>query len=134
MRSAPTFGSYPAFARLQAALLLAVVLTHLAFMASPLHVRLMDDGAPGVDLMSLAVGEATTAFDQWTTRDRHARHCIVEWLTADQRATLAKHLTVGLAPALLIPDLLAPGRRPRARALGPPAAGDSQALLQVFRE
>jgi hypothetical protein len=115
-------------------MLLAVVVAHLAYMASPLHGRpAMTDEPRAGAMTASAVAEASAALDARTARDEHAGHCIIEWLKLDQRPALATLAAATLAAVLLGMHLLVPGRRPIARALGPPSAGDPQALLQVFR-
>jgi hypothetical protein len=133
MRSEATFGRLTLSPPLQAAVLLAVLLTHLAFMASPLHARMMADESHGIDTSLMRPGQDVLTFEQSPERDEHVGHCVIEWLKLDQQLTPVM-LVAGVDAAFLVPGFSVPGSRPAARALGPPTAGDRQALLQVFRE
>jgi hypothetical protein len=119
---------------LQAATFLAVLVAHLAFMTSPLHARMMGEDSHGVDMAEMAVVEGSSTLGPWPLRNGHHGHCIIEWLKIDQQMLQAMLLAVGVAAALLVPALLVSIRPPIARALAPPSTGDTQALLQVFRE
>ena len=63
----------------------------------------------------------------------HVGHCLIRWVNDAQRIGLAGLLAVVLAVAMSGLSRLIARMRPVARALGPPATGDPQALLQVFR-
>lgn len=118
----------------QSQMLLAVLLTHLAFMGSPFHARTMSGGSHGIEMTDMPVGRGSLAVEQWPLRNSLSGHCIIEWLTMNQRMPQAMLLDAGGAATLLVSGLLAFGSPPIARALGPSSAGDQQALLQVFRE
>lgn len=134
MRYVGTRGSYPTSARLMATVLFAVVLAHLAYMASPLHWRPATiDELHAVASTSLVDADATALLDASTGRDSHADDCTIEWLALDKRVPLAMLLTTALAAVQSWPHLPVSAMRPIARAIGPPSAGDPQALLQVFR-
>ena len=134
MRNVATLGSYPVSSCLQAVMLLAVLLTHLAFMTSPFHVRMSAEQSHAVDSAVMAGSEAAATPAGWTTRNKHDGHCIIEWMRLDPQTTLAVFLAVALTAGPLALHLQILGTRPIARALGPPSSGDPQALLQVFRE
>jgi hypothetical protein len=95
---------------------------------------MMAEASHGIDMTVMTGGEGSSAAEQWRLPNGHNGHCNIEWLKLDQRAPLALLFASGLAPAPHVLDLLVPGLRPIARALGPPSAVDPQALLQVFRE
>jgi hypothetical protein len=134
MYSTAKLGGNPVSAHLRAAVLLGVLIAHLAFMASPLHAQMEMNSSHAIDARSIAIGDATAVNSGPMPGDHHIGHCIIEWLKLDQAVAMAALLAVGLAAALLLPDLSVPGMRPIARALGPPSTGDPQAILQVFLE
>ena len=122
-----------ATSRQGAGLLLVVLLAHLMFMASPLH-----DARIGTapDQGSVAALSSASPFGPLalvaTSRQEHDGHCVIEWTTVSQfvisvtlLATPVSHAVNG--SGLLIASPLI------ARAIGPPAEGDPQAVLQVFR-
>ena len=118
---------------LQAAVLLAVLLLHLGLMVSPLHQQMSanDEMAAGLQLMAPpGVGMVQLAR---TDHGEHVGHCLIRWVNDAQRIGLAGLVAVVLAVAMSGLSRLIATLRPVARALGPPTAGDPQALLQVFR-
>jgi hypothetical protein len=110
-----------------------VLVAHLLLMASPLHDARMgtgpDDPAAAFQV-SVSQPEAV-ALDAASHRERDG-HCLIEWTTASQGPTsVTPHLVAVVndnSGAQL--QLASP---PLARAIGPPADGDPQAVLQVFR-
>lgn len=113
-------------------MLLAVLLLHLGLMASPLHQQMLGDEAMAAGLSSMSPGVPAVQVDR-ADHGEHVGHCLIRWVNVAQRIGLAGLLAVVLAVAMLGPSRLIASRRPIARALGPPATGDPQALLQVFR-
>jgi hypothetical protein len=134
MRSTVKFDISPISARLRAVGLLAVLIAHIAFMASPLHAQIASRPSHVSNVASIVARAATATTDGVMSGDHHSEHCIIEWLKLDQTVSVAALLAVGLTAALLLPDLWAPGMRPIARAHGPPSTADPQAILQVFLE
>lgn len=134
MRSTAKLGGNPVSAHLRAVMLLAVLIVHVAFMASPLHAHVPSQLSHVSDATSMVSREATPTTDGVMSGDHHLKHCIIEWLKLDRTVTVEALLAVGLAAVLLLPDLSVPGMRPIARALGPPSTADPQAILQVFLE
>jgi hypothetical protein len=117
----------------QAAMLLAVLVAHLAYMATPIHTRTLTDESHTV-AMAAPVDDATTAvIDGWDAQSRHPSDCGIQWTKASNGASLAGFVVFTLPGSLLGFDEHTPMTSPTARALGPPSIGDQQALLQVFR-
>lgn len=123
------FGPSP----LQVALLLAVLILHLGFMASPLHRLMLADDTMAAGMSSTAPLSTTALQLERADHGEHVGHCLIPWVNDAQRLSVAGLLAVVLAVATLELERHMPGMRPVARALGPPATGDAQAVLQVFR-
>jgi hypothetical protein len=117
----------------QAAMLLAVLIAHLAYMATPIHAWTLTDESHAVAPAAPADGAATAAIDGRNAQSQHASDCGIRWAKAATGTPLATFLVFTLAGSLLGLDEHAPVTSPTARALGPPSIGDQQALLQVFR-
>lgn len=124
----------------RAGLLLAVLLTHLLFMASPLHDAMLgskpahaaEASAPSVAQLSSDQGEVV-ALDATSHHEYHS-HCGLEWATVPRGMTQITMATGADATAAVIEGLnLQRAVTPIARAVGPPPDGDAQAVLQVFR-
>jgi hypothetical protein len=133
MRSAGMSARYDVSPRLGAALLLAVLVAHLVFMVSLLHSPMLIESVHAAPMASTVADEQAATLTEQDPTHQHMSHCGIEWTNAAQGAVLAAFLTVSLASTLPVLDGRVAGLRPIARALGPPTAGDSQALLQVFR-
>jgi hypothetical protein len=133
MCSAGMSARYPVYPRVGAMLLLVVLVAHLAFMVSPLHSPMLIEGVHAAPMASTVADEQAAILTEQDPTHQHASHCGIQWTNAAQGAALAAFLAVSLASALPMLDGRVAGLRPIARALGPPTAGDSQALLQVFR-
>ena len=114
-------------------MLLAVLVAHLAYMATPLHTWTLTDESHAVAMSAPADGAATAAIDGRNAEGQHASDCGIEWAKAATGTPLAAFLVFTLTGSLLGFDEHAPVMSPTERALGPPAIGDQQALLQVFR-
>ena len=117
----------------QAVMLLAVLVTHLAYMATPIHAWTLTDGSHAVTMSSPADGATTAAIDGRDARSQHASDCGIQWTKAANGAPLAGFVVFTVPGSLLGFDEHAPVMSLTARALGPPSIGDQQALLQVFR-
>jgi hypothetical protein len=125
------FGWHSVSAPFRAAALLAILVTHLAFMPSLLQGSTLTERSHTAATASTGVGQAN-AIDERAAHDEHTGHCIIQWTKATQGMALASCLAItssstgnGLEQHLV-------GMRSPARAHGPPR-GDRQALLQVFR-
>ena len=114
-------------------MLLAVLVAHLAYMATPLHAWTLTDESHAVAIVAPAIGETTAAIDGRDAEGQHASDCGIQWAKAATGTPLAAFLVFTLTGSLLGFDEHAPVMSPTERALGPPAIGDQQALLQVFR-
>jgi hypothetical protein len=102
-------------------------------MASPVHqLMLADDEMAAVTSSVAQIGVAALQVEH-ADHSEHGRHCLIQWVNGAQRIGLAGLLAVVLAVAIFGLGRLVARMRPVARALGPPATGDPQALLQVFR-
>ena len=128
-RIAETIGRCSVSAPLRAALL-AILVTHLAFMPSSLHGSTLTERSHTAALASTGVGQAN-ASDERAAHDEHSGHCIIQWTKAAQWMALASCLAIisastgnGLEQHLI-------GMRPPARAHEPPH-GDLQALLLIL--
>ena len=124
-----TFGWHPVSAPLRAAALLAVLLTHLAFMVSPLHEWMLTGWSHPV-AGAVATGEVAE-INQRADDDRSG-HCIIEWTKSAQGMALASLLAITSNIPVGGLERHLPKLHPLAQAHGPPH-GDHQALLQVFR-
>jgi hypothetical protein len=109
--------------------LLVILVVHLAYMASPLHV-LMATEHP--DAREMIHGDIDGRMLEAAQADDHEGDCVIEWTTSAKTLWLISPPVplAGSIAALFTSQLPAP---PIARALGPPQRGDLQALLQVFR-
>lgn len=114
-------------------MLLTVLALHLGFMASPLHRQMLADDVMSAGMSSTAPSGVAALQVERADRGEHVGHCLIQWVNDAQRIGLAGLLAVTLAVAALELSRLVPRMRLVARALGPPATGDAQALLQVFR-
>ena len=116
-----------------ALLLFAILVAHLAFMVSPFHTLMLTEGPHVASPMVMNASGSNSAPLTHGAVDAPESDCGIEWAKPVRETLLAGFLAV--APASLVPRLHrhVPGVRPIARALGPPAEGDPQALLQVFR-
>lgn len=127
-------GSRSAFknSRQRAGLILAVLLTHLLFMASPLHDAMLgaEPSAPNAPHIDSAQVEAV-ALGAADHQEYHA-HCVIEWATTSRGVTPVTPSTVAVVAPISVLDLQRTVT-PIARAIGPPASSDAQAVLQVFR-
>lgn len=117
----------------QAVMLLAVLVAHLAYMATPIHAWTLTDGSHAVAMAPQAVSVTTAAIDGRDAQSEHASDCGIKWAKAANGAPLAGFLVCTLPGFLLGSDDYAPIMRLTPRALGPPLIGDQQALLQIFR-
>ncbi len=117
----------------RAVVLLVILLSHLALMASPLHVVAahLDDAAPARAEVDWH-GQPGDGLWPSAPVDRHVGDCAPE-------SVPPAGLALGFPAALLLPGnvgLLRGGpvaADPVAQAFGPPESADTQALLQVFR-
>jgi hypothetical protein len=126
-----TFGRYSDSAPLRAAALLAILVIHLVYMASPLHGWTLTQRSHIVAMTSTEVGQATATVER-AAHDEHAGHCLIQWTKAAEGMALASILAITSArPGVGLEQHL-PLMLPVAQAHGPPL-GDRQALLQVFR-
>ena len=133
-------GSRAAFknSRQQAGLILAVLLIHLLFMASPLHDAMLGhDAMLEAESPVLTVAHVDSAqmeavtLDAATHHEYHV-HCGIEWATTYRGIAPVTPSPVAVAATTSVLDLQR-AVTPTARAIGPPANGDAQAVLQVFR-
>jgi hypothetical protein len=119
-----------------AAVLLAVLLGHLAFMASPLH-AVIADSAHGESARTETVQQVRPAVlntvAPLTGHDAMSGHCAMEAAPPAQRPLFFVPIGVLGATAGQLPDVSVPARCPFPRFVGPPGRADPQALLQVFR-
>jgi hypothetical protein len=128
---AATFGWHSVSAPLRAAALLAILVTHLAFMPSSLHGSTLTERSHTAAMVSTGVGQAN-AIDERAAHDEHTGHCIIQWTKAAQGMALASCLAITSATTGNGLEQYLVGMRSPARAHEPPH-GDHQALLQVFR-
>ena len=113
-------------------LLLLVLLVHLAFMASPLHVAGMEPDREIASAVGLSTYQGMSVAAGPSVLDAHQYdHCAVEWM-APQAPTI--HLLAGSFPGgLRVPADPSLSSDPVSPAIEPPRLADPQALLQVFR-
>ena len=133
MRSARTISKCLVSPPLQAAALLAVLVAHLAYMTTPLHMLMRVDEPHAATLAMMANDEAAIAIEGLDARSEHASDCGIQWAKAASGTPWAGFLSVTPTGSIVGLDQRAPVMRLTARALGPPETGDQQALLQVFR-
>ena len=126
-----TFGRYWDSAPLRAAAFLAVLVIHLAYMASPLHEWTLTERPHIAAMTSTEVGQATSTAER-VAHNEHAGHCLIQWTKAAEGMALASFLAVTSASTSVGLEQHLPQMLPVAQAHGPPH-GDRQALLQVFR-
>jgi hypothetical protein len=112
-------------------LLLLVILAHLTFMASPLHMA-MAEGRQGHQ-MALPVTGLQLLLLHIAVGDRPHLDCAIQWAASPQASLLLLLLAGPLLGWVSGCISSTQKTRPQAHANGPPPAGDRQALLQVFR-
>ncbi len=115
-----------------AGLMLVALLSHLALMASPLHVAAMDADQGAMAEMATSMDGDLSSMPSGLCL-AGSSNCMIEW--ASPASKLSIHALLGPAlpdrPLSLVGDALVPAPSPYA--LGPPALVDVQVVLQVFR-
>ncbi len=112
-----------------AAVLLLVLLSHLALMAIPLHAEAM---GPAMEASTTVVGAVDTAPRSTETCLASYADCMRAWISPSR-------VSIDTLVSLVLPGRLLPllGEMPSLgltpHVLGPPQFTDPQALLQVFR-
>ena len=122
--------------RRSAAVLLAVLLGHLAFMASPPH-AVIADSTYGESARTGTVEQVEPAGPDVAPplagHDAMSGHCAMEAAPPSPRPLLLLAIGVFGPIAGQPPDASAPARCPFPQFVGPLGRADPQALLQVFR-
>lgn len=119
--------------RRRAGLILAVLLAHLLLMASPLHdARMGSEPADLAATVQRGVHQSDAVALDTGAHHEPDGHCIIAWTTPSQRLTQVTPHAVAVVSAVSGAQLQF-ASSPIAWAIGPPAAGDPQAVLQVFR-
>ncbi len=115
-----------------AGVLLVVLLSHLALMASPLHAAAMDpDHGAMAEMTTIMDGDLSSMPPGLCPAS--SINCMIEWASPASEPSIQALLGPPL-PDWLLPrpgDALVPAPSPQT--LGPPQLVDAQALLQVFR-
>jgi hypothetical protein len=128
-----SFGSSVRSAPHYAAILVVVLVAHLAFMASPLHDRALAGAAYAVATSPPGARDAMTEIVQRERGDEHTGHCAIQWVSSVPSKVVGDAAGSGTMPTITGAAGAFLEWRPLAHALGPPLTEDPQALLQVFR-
>jgi hypothetical protein len=112
-------------------LLLVVMLAHLIFMASPLHMATV--GEDGDHQLAMPVSAFGSSLQHISEGDRSHLDCAIQWAASPEASLLILLLAGPLLGWMSGCISSIQKTRPEARANGPPLCGDRQALLQVFR-
>lgn len=128
-----SFGSSARSAPHYAAILVAVLVAHLAFMASPLHDRALAGAADAAAASPPVARDTVAEIAQRERGDEHTGHCAIQWISSVPGKVLGDAVGFGMMPMVAGASGALLEWRPLARALGPPLTEDHQALLQVFR-
>ncbi|MCC7367084.1 MAG: hypothetical protein IT306_01605 [Chloroflexi bacterium] len=126
--------------RRRALLLLVSLAAHLLMMAIPMHGAPMAHGAtasagiasPGIASSAPDHARMAGMAHVEASHQQHGGHCGIEW-TASRPQPSATALLSLAAPVSVVDVLPLTAGRVLPDEVGPPARGDSQAVLQVFR-
>jgi hypothetical protein len=112
-------------ARLRAATLLVVLVAHLAFMASPLHERMLTGAVYAAVTVPASNDSASVQVDMPESGDHHAVDCALQWIKGTQPTAALGSLVAALATASPGWIQHMPGMRPVARAIEFPIIFDT---------